>query len=312
MRIDRIGFGYVKNLGGYENYKLYIEAELESWEDPSQSLDLLRNRVAYELNLPEAWLNLKDKISRQEQALQIANAAVAAAEEKLKKVQHWETFTQTLIAHGLNLEELINEFGKRKFGESWTSRTTQQVDKTIEGGDDFPADPYYDPYYDGENDGGDDCIDPYYVWPDCDCDNENYWADTSPYLVEDDATLESEIEAILKNDKEILEELLPRLETLSWCEKIAVSQTAIFLLSTFSSKDPLLKLVSVRGDTLSIALRETMTILEGLSPHRLAEIATRILAEDIETEEKDSEKADSKCPHCGFAHKPGQNTLCKM
>jgi hypothetical protein len=109
MRVDRIGFGYVKNLGGFENCRVYIEAQLEAGEDPSQSLDVLRTQVAAELGLPDKWLDLKHKTFHQERALEIANMATAAAEEKLKKAQkNWDDFAQSLIARGIN-SELVNK-----------------------------------------------------------------------------------------------------------------------------------------------------------------------------------------------------------
>lgn len=230
-----------------------MEAQLETWENPSQSLDILRNEVAQELDLPDKWIDLKTKISRQEQALEIASKAVTAAEENLKKIQ------QSLATHGINPEPI---------NSSAAEVTPQQMDKT-EGGNN--SDFYYDPY-DEESDGGDDNAD-------------GWWANTSPYLVEDDATVESEIEAFLESDKQALKTLLPLLDTFTWKERMAAAQTACFLISTFS-QDPLLKLVPVRGNSLSTPLREAMTILEGLSPHRLVEVATRILAADIEDERR--------------------------
>ncbi|MEG4294289.1 hypothetical protein Q5692_38055 [Microcoleus sp. C2C3] len=68
MKIDRIGFGYVKSLGNYENCKLWLEADLEDWEDPSESLNLLRSQVAHELDLPDKWHDLKGKFNKQLQA----------------------------------------------------------------------------------------------------------------------------------------------------------------------------------------------------------------------------------------------------
>ena len=86
-----------------------MEAELEDWENPSESLNLLRTQVAEDLNLPDKWRDLKNKTYRQKQALEIANAAVTAAEEKLKKAQkNWDDFAQSLIARGIN-SELVNK-----------------------------------------------------------------------------------------------------------------------------------------------------------------------------------------------------------
>jgi hypothetical protein len=118
----------------------------------------------------------------------------------------------------------------------------------------------------------------------------------------------SKMEAIAK-DKEILAQLLPLLENLTWQENMAVGQTAYFLLSTLSSQDTLLKLVQVKTTPLSTPLREAMKILEGLSPGGLTQVATTILAEDIEIKAGGGEdNCDCCCeeeyPDCDEEH-PG-------
>jgi hypothetical protein len=193
MQIDRIGFGYVKNLGNYENCKVWLEAKLEDWEDPSESLNILRSKVAEELNLPDKWFDLKGKLSKQLQALEATNAAVAVAEENLKKArQNWEDFAQSLIARGINAElidknplEAIKEVIGRQIDEAteYILPTLQEDSKQVvheehtEQEDPLPLnedagskDDYFDPYYDRENDEQDD-----------------YWEQT--YLVNEKDTL---------------------------------------------------------------------------------------------------------------------------
>jgi FtsZ-binding cell division protein ZapB len=174
MKVKRIGFGYVKNLGGFENCRVYMEAELEDWENPSESLDLLRTQVAEDLNLPDKWRDLKNKTYRQEQALEITNAALTAAEEKLKKAQkNWDDFAQSLIARGIN-SELVN---KNPF-DAIKETIARQIDEAAEymlptlhpkpeeathldAEQDLPPlgegyDPdYYDPYHEPENEDDD-------------------------------------------------------------------------------------------------------------------------------------------------------------
>ncbi|MEG4294552.1 hypothetical protein Q5692_37820 [Microcoleus sp. C2C3] len=108
MRIDRIGFGYVKSLGNYENCKLWLEAELEPWEDPLESLNILRSKVAEELDLPDKWFDLKGKFNRQMQALEATNATLLQSETKLKKAQEaWKNYAAFLTAHGVDPETLL-------------------------------------------------------------------------------------------------------------------------------------------------------------------------------------------------------------
>lgn len=108
MQIDRIGFGYVKNLGGYENCKLYFEAALEPWEDPSQSLDLLRTKVAEELDLPDGWRALRYTYNQEVAALRNAENAREKAENKLKEAQEaWERYASFLESHGVDPESLV-------------------------------------------------------------------------------------------------------------------------------------------------------------------------------------------------------------
>ena len=284
MRVKTIGFGYVKNLGNYENCKLYMEAELEDWENPSESFDLLRAQVANELNLPDHYRELRRKYSWQLQVLEETNAAVAASEEKLKKVQqNWENFAQSLTAQGINSELVQASLN----AETTAPESTEDASEN------------YDPYYDGENDGGDD-------YPGKD-ESDDCWAATSPYLVERDAiptlldfdspNLASEIDCIVMKDKQILEEFWPLLEKLTWNEKMAVGQTAYFFIAIAAEEDSLLKLIPVRGDgSFSKPLQQAMELLEELSIEMLAEVATKILEEDIELEAgKALETDDNDC-----------------
>ncbi|MFB2833473.1 hypothetical protein [Floridanema evergladense] len=45
MKIVRIGYGETISTGNYENMKPYFEAELEDWEDPLKSLEILKQMV---------------------------------------------------------------------------------------------------------------------------------------------------------------------------------------------------------------------------------------------------------------------------
>jgi len=107
MRIDKIGFGYVKNLGGYENCKLYLEATIEPWEDPTQSLDLLRTKVAEELDLPEGWRELRYKYNQEVAALRNIENTLEVTKQKLARAEEaWDNYKNFLVAHGINPELL--------------------------------------------------------------------------------------------------------------------------------------------------------------------------------------------------------------
>lgn len=108
MKINRIGFGYTKNLGGYENCKVWLEADLEDWEDPSESLNQLRDRVVQELDLPDKWFDLKGKFARQLTAVETASADLEEVKQKLERAKkRWAKYAAFLVAHGVDPELLI-------------------------------------------------------------------------------------------------------------------------------------------------------------------------------------------------------------
>jgi hypothetical protein len=159
MKIERIGFGYVKNLGGYENCKLYMEATIEFWENPEQSLDILRTRVAEELDLPHGWRNLRYKYNQEIAAFRNAENAREEAEKKLKEAHEaWEMYAAFLAKHGIDPESLTLHTALDK-----ATKTTQEIDAqddllplNIEAIED---DDYFDPCYGDEYDSLHDQVD---------------------------------------------------------------------------------------------------------------------------------------------------------
>lgn len=103
MKIRKIGYGFTKSLGNYENCHLHLEAELEDQEDIEASLNALRDRVTQELNLPDQWHDLKGKFARQLAALGKINANLEKAE------QVWENFSEFLVGHGVDPATLTIE-----------------------------------------------------------------------------------------------------------------------------------------------------------------------------------------------------------
>lgn len=131
MKITKVGFGYTKKLGNYENCKVYLEAQLEDWENPEESMAELRNRVSQELDLPDRWHDLKHKFAKQLAALTSVSKRIEKAEKQ------WETYACFLAAHGVDPATLA----------VITSDDYPDDDED----DDF--DPYYGDEYDRLHDG---------------------------------------------------------------------------------------------------------------------------------------------------------------
>jgi len=124
MKTVRIGFGHEKNLGLNELQKLYIEVELEDWEDPSQSLDLLRERVAEELDLGDRWRGLRAKVIHECAALQRITNRIKTKQEKLYELEkRCEGLTEFLKRHGVNHETLAIKYYDEQKHLEHTTRT---------------------------------------------------------------------------------------------------------------------------------------------------------------------------------------------
>lgn len=124
MKTTKIGFGHEKNLGRNETQKLYIEVELEDWEDILQSLDLLRERVAEELDLGDRWRGLRAKAIREGAALQMIENAIEFKQEKLDELEmRYEALTEFLKRHGVNPETLAIEYYDEQKRLAHTTRT---------------------------------------------------------------------------------------------------------------------------------------------------------------------------------------------
>lgn len=103
MKINRIGFGYTKNLGNYENCKIWLEAELEDWEDALESLNILRTQVAKELQLPEKWHDLKGELATKMSFLKSLTSQIEDKKVALAQSQEaWDNFAEFLTAHGVD------------------------------------------------------------------------------------------------------------------------------------------------------------------------------------------------------------------
>lgn len=150
MIITEIEFGFTKNIGNYENQRITYRAKLEAWENPSESLNLLRSKVAEEIDLPDKWHDLKNKFARQVNALEKIDSQIKAKKAELAKAEEaWGNFAEFLIGHGVDPATLTIE----NFRHTRTEYT-QASDSEIE--DDAN-------YY--LNDREDEDFDPYEYYP---------------------------------------------------------------------------------------------------------------------------------------------------
>lgn len=87
MKIKEIEYSYRKNLGNYESTQLTYRAILEDWEDPEESLSVLRDRVGTELNLGEHFLQIRRKLRETSRELRETLQRLEEAQARLKTVQ---------------------------------------------------------------------------------------------------------------------------------------------------------------------------------------------------------------------------------
>ncbi|MEG3899935.1 MULTISPECIES: hypothetical protein [unclassified Microcoleus] len=153
MKITKIGYGYAKNEGNYENSKIYLEAEIEGWEDASQSLNILRSQVAEELKLPERLHDLRNKVDYQERTLRNLSIQVLKEKENLERAQRaWENFSEFLTAHGVNPETLtIEDFSAMRQLHTGTPGQKNTIvypskDTANDSDDSDESGFYYEPY----------------------------------------------------------------------------------------------------------------------------------------------------------------------
>lgn len=144
MRATKIGFGYTKNEGNYENSKVWLEAELEDWESASESLNILRSQVAEELKLPREWHDLRGKISRQEETLKSYELKIQEAEKRLEQAQRaWDNFSEFLTAHRVNPKTLtIENFSAMRELHTDTLEQANSIVYASEGKEDNSCDSY--------------------------------------------------------------------------------------------------------------------------------------------------------------------------
>ncbi|MEG4287011.1 hypothetical protein QUB68_28295 [Microcoleus sp. A006_D1] len=99
MRVTKIGYGCVSTVGD-RTQEIYVEAELEDWEDFDPSLEVLRDKVAYELELADVLVQLHERADD-------AMSNLSAIQHQLTKIQsYWYQVRDFLVARGVDVEEL--------------------------------------------------------------------------------------------------------------------------------------------------------------------------------------------------------------
>lgn len=160
MKITKIGFGYTKNEGNYQNSKIYLEAQLEEWENTSQSLDILRSQVAAEMKLPEVLHDLREQVIHQKTTLRNLRIQVKKEQENLEQAQRaWENFSEFLTAHGVNPGTLtIEDFSAMRKLHTGTPGQENTIVYSADNGTELGfgerdrSDDDYQPYEDDDND----------------------------------------------------------------------------------------------------------------------------------------------------------------
>jgi len=124
MKTRKIGYGHTKSCRASGDQTLYLEAELEDWEDYSESLDLLRERVAEELDLGDRWRGLRAKAIYEGAALQMIENRIKFKQEKLDELERrCDALTEFLKRHGVNPETLAIEYYDEQKRLAHTTRT---------------------------------------------------------------------------------------------------------------------------------------------------------------------------------------------
>ena len=99
MKITKIGYGCARKTGK-QTQEIYIEAELEDWEDIDLSLEVLRDKVAYELDLAYELVSLHKRIGDAINNLSAIQSEVARARS------NWNLTRDFLIARGVDVDAL--------------------------------------------------------------------------------------------------------------------------------------------------------------------------------------------------------------
>lgn len=95
MKLSKVTYSALANLGNYENQRIELEADIENESDYEPTLNKLKELVHKELNNLDSYYRRVDELSNLE--LQIKKA-----ERKLAEVnKEWEGVRSFLIAQGI-------------------------------------------------------------------------------------------------------------------------------------------------------------------------------------------------------------------
>lgn len=86
MKIDRIGYGATLNTGNYESMKLYLEAEIESWEDPIECINILKQKLLETVRRKEEAADYEERAERAERRVSNANYQLEKAKKTWQEI----------------------------------------------------------------------------------------------------------------------------------------------------------------------------------------------------------------------------------
>lgn len=137
MRITEIEYGFTKNLGNDQSERISYRAILEDWENPEESLDLLRDRVMEELNLPGTSAKLREQCDRRIHHLERLRSYTKEEKRKLAEAKEaWEKWVREFLTdHGVDPTTLtIENFSAIKDRHRKNRFPKMGEDDTIESG----------------------------------------------------------------------------------------------------------------------------------------------------------------------------------
>ncbi|AFZ12620.1 hypothetical protein Cri9333_1735 [Crinalium epipsammum PCC 9333] len=108
MKITTIGYGTTRNIGNYENCKVYLEAEVNEGENVDEVLSALRHQADAYAHQHKEVQRLETKKNRLSDDIETYMRKIRSANTAFKRLrQQWEKTTAFLEHHGI---KIVDEF----------------------------------------------------------------------------------------------------------------------------------------------------------------------------------------------------------
>lgn len=108
MEIKRIGYGITRNIGNYENCRVYLEAEINADEDMDQCLVELRKLANKQAAGYQEIQDLEDRRQQLANDIESFGSKVAWAEQSWNKLEaQWAEARSFLAVHGIELNAML-------------------------------------------------------------------------------------------------------------------------------------------------------------------------------------------------------------